>query len=80
MDGQFKNGTNWSVDDQGDIEIFHMNEQYPLYVELEDLEFMIKALSDWKEYQLESKVKEAALIAQKEYQDYIRLKEKFEKC
>lgn len=73
------NGTDWAIDDSGYLEIYHMNEQYPLSLTVRDLDEMSKALVTWKEEEEERNHQRELKQSQKDYEQYLILKERFEK-
>lgn len=79
MSGETTQGVAWGIDEYGDIELYHMNEQCPAYINREDIKEFILQMDSWK---IEKDIRDAQDKARQEnqdYQDYLRLKERFEK-
>lgn len=78
MNGYTKQGVSWAVDAEGDIELFYMNEQCPAYITRNDIESFNEGIALWKQ-KVEREAAEANLRSeQQDYQEYLRLKERFE--
>lgn len=76
--GTFVHGADWCIDDYGNIEIFHMEEQQPLYLVEDDVNNLVIGLARWKEEKIIKDAKDRAAKEKQDYADYLRLKERFE--
>lgn len=77
--GTTESHTEWSINFWGDVELYHMNEQHSLVLTAQDITEISNAMEVWSEEEAEREHKKALEQSQKDYEQYLILKERFEK-
>lgn len=77
--GMTESHVDWSINFWGDVEFYHVNEQHALVLTAQDIKEISYGMSVWQEEEDERNHQKELEQSQKDYEQYLILKERFEK-